>query len=366
MQLADFALERYFAEFEFSAKHLLSSSDCEPIALQELLDRADPGSLKLWEHLQLAYTESMGLPLLREVIASLYQGMNASEILVAGPQESIFLAMNVLLEPGEKVVVTYPGYQSLYEIAQSKACKVSFWKPDVNHHFSLADLEPLLDAGTRMLVINFPHNPTGAHLHQIEFNQIIEWCRERNIILFSDEMYRFLEYDSPQRLPSACEVYENSVTLCGMSKSFALPGLRLGWLLTKNKVWLQRIQSFKDYTTICNPGPSEVLALMALKMKDWILNRNLEIIRSNLGLMEQFAQRHSHILRWIPPQAGSVAFPELLINKDIAHFCRCFVEKKGVMLLPGTVYGYPGNFFRLGLGRRNFSEALAIFEEFIK
>ncbi|MEA1878231.1 MAG: aminotransferase class I/II-fold pyridoxal phosphate-dependent enzyme [Bacteroidota bacterium] len=366
MKIDTFKLERYFAEFEFSAKFLLSSSDCEPLGLNELLEMADDESHKQWINLKFAYTESQGLPVLREQIASMYEGIHPDQVIILGPQEGIFLTMNTLLESGDEVGSTFPGYQSLYEVAKSKGCKVSYWKPDQNHEFSIQDLELLVGSDTRMLVMNFPHNPTGAILTRIQFDQVVELCRKHDIILFSDEMYRYLEYDTEDRLPSAAEVNENSVTLCGMSKSFALPGLRLGWLIIHQPDWLQSVQNFKDYTTICPPAPSEILALIGIKNKDQIITRNLEIIRRNILLMEEFEVSHPDFIRWIPPKAGSIAFPELLLSKDIEHFCRCLIKKTGVMLLPSTVYDYPGSYFRLGLGRTGFSDGLAALDNFLK
>ncbi len=360
-----FALERYFAEFEFTAKYLLSSSDCEPLQMKEIIEWADEECHGLWNNLKLSYTESLGLPLLRSEIARQYSDISAEHIIVLGPQEGIFLAMNTVLAPGDEVVVTFPGYQSLYEIARSKNCSVKFWKPDQNHEFHLQDLKSLVSPKTRLLVINFPHNPTGALVSKSDFQEIIELCEFNEILLFSDEMYRNLEYNSKDRLPSAAECYANSISLCGMSKSYALPGLRLGWLVVNNKELLVRIQEMKDYTTICPPAPSEILAVIALRNKQKVLDRNLAIIKDNIGLMENFSKTFPEIIRWISPKAGSIAFPELLLEKDIEKFCRYLVEKTGVMLLPGSVYDYPGSFFRIGLGRENFELGLRELRAFL-
>lgn len=364
--MKNFKLERYFAEFEFSAKHLMCSSDCQALGLNELLEMADDESLELWNNLKLAYTESQGLPVLREQIASMYTGVDADQVLIAAPQECIFLAMNTILNTGDEVVVTFPGYQSLYEIANTKECNVSYWKPDQNHEFDVEKLEELVSPTTKLLVINFPHNPTGALLSREQFDRVIDLCKKYDIILFSDEMYRFMEYDINDRLPSASEVFDNSLTLCGMSKSFALPGLRLGWLIIKDTDRLLAIQSNKDYTTICPPAPPEILTLIGLRNKDRILKRNLGIIKENKALMEEFVELHHNEIRWIPPKAGSIAFPELLLGKEIEHFCRCVIKRTGVMLLPGSVYDYPGSFFRVGLGRTGFREGLKAFEAFLK
>ena len=365
MHINDFALERYFAEFEFTAKYLLSSSDCEPLSLQEMLAMADPEALKLWDNLRLAYTESQGLALIREEIAKMYSGVHPDQVLIITPEEGIYLSMQLLLNAGDQVVTTFPGYQSLYELANSKGCKLSRWEPDMNNRFSLDDLENLLSDETRMLVVNFPHNPTGAMLSQDEFQRMINLVKERDILLFSDEMYRFLEYEEDNRLPSASEKYKNSISLCGMSKSFALPGLRLGWLIVPDQDRLSALQSYKDYTTICPPAPSEILALMGLRNRDSIVSRNLGIIKKNIKLLEEFAESHTDFIRWIPPRAGSVAFPEIFVKQEVEYFCRCLTKKTGAMLLPSSVYGFKRNCVRFGLGRKGFEKGLGILDKFV-
>ena len=364
--ITPFKLEQYFSEYEFVAKHLMSSSDCEPLSLEDLLARSDQESMGLWTNLRLAYTETPGLPLLRQEIASLYSGIHPDQVLIAGPQEGIFLAMQTLLNQGDEVVCTFPGYQSLYEIARSKSCPVKFWCPDANHHFRIEDLEKLLTDKTRMLVINFPHNPTGAYPSLSEYQEIIRLCERHQIRIFSDEMYRGLEYDPARVVPSAVEVSHDAVVLSGMSKTYSLPGLRVGWLIIRNPEEYQGLINLKHYTTICPPAPSEILALMGLRNRQWIIGRNLKMIAYNKQLMEAFAAERPDVIRWIPPKAGSVAFPELLLEKDIEKFCRCLVDKTGVMLLPGSVYDYPGRFFRVGLGRQEFGDALEIFKQFLK
>jgi len=366
MSIKDFSLERYFAEYEFAAHYLLSSSDCEPLTMKELVEMADPEALSLWDNLKLAYTESLGLPVLRAEIAKMYSGIESEHVMVVNPEEGIFISMQTLLEPGDEVVTTFPGYQSLYELAVSKGCSVKRWEPDDDNEFSIVDLENLLTDKTKMLVINFPHNPTGAHLKQRNLEKLFSMVEERKTLLFSDEMYRFLEYKEEDRLTSACEKYKNSITLCGMSKSFSLPGLRLGWLIVHDPDVMYKLQAYKDYTTICQAGPSEILALIALRNWREIVGHNLNIIRENIRLMEEFAERNPNFIRWIPPKAGSIAFPEIFVRYEVEYFCRCLTKKTGAMLLPSCVYGYDKNRVRIGLGRVDFEEGLGILEEFIK
>jgi aspartate/methionine/tyrosine aminotransferase len=368
MAIAPFKLERYFASYEFSAPYLLSCSDCEALSLSELLALGDESSLNLWHNLKLGYTESQGHPVLREEIARLYSNIQPADVLVVTPEEGIYIAMSSLLKSGDHVVTTFPGYQSLYEVALSIGCEVTKWEPTFESGwvFDVKTLKGLIIDRTKLIVINFPHNPTGATVSESELREIVEFAQSRNIILFSDEMYRFLEYDSSTRIPSACELYDNAISLFGMSKSFALAGLRIGWLTTKNSKLLNQIAIYKDYTTICSSAPSEVLAIIGLRAKDKIIARNLSIISQNIDLLEKFFCQYPDLFEWHRPTAGPIAFPKLKINVDITKFCLDLVNRKGVMLLPSSVYDYSGNFFRVGFARRNMHEALDQLNEYVE
>ena len=367
MKIKPFALERYFSQYEFSAPYMLSSSDCEPLTLQEILAVADEKTRKMWDSLWLGYTESQGHPLLRQEIAKFHSKVKPEGVLVVVPEEGVFIAMNTILEKGDHVIVTFPGYQSLYEIAESLGCEVTKWMPDEEQgwSFNLDFLMKSVKTNTKLIVINFPHNPTGALPTKEIFEQILSFAGEKNIYVFSDEMYRFLEYDIDDRLSSAGDLYENAVSLFGVSKTFSLAGLRIGWLTTQNECLFKKMASFKDYTTICSSAPSEILALVALRAKDKIVARNLEIISRNLELLGRFFEDYKNMFSWTPPKAGTTAFPKLILDKGIESFCLDLVNKKGVMLLPSTVYGYKGNNFRIGFGRKNMPEALAKFREYL-
>lgn len=365
-ELPPFKLERYFAEYEFSAPYLLSASDCESLGLSELLDMAEPDAGRLWTELSLGYTESPGHPLLREAIAGLYETAGQDDVLVAAPEEAIFVFMQTLLSPGDEVVAVSPAYQSLYEVARSAGCTLTPWPLALTAQGWQADLErleSLLSARTRLLVLNFPHNPTGCLPTQAEFEAILALAGRWGTYVFCDEMYRMLEYDPGLRLPPACDRYERAVSLGGMSKSLALPGLRIGWLATRAPGLRVRWQQYKDYITICSSAPSEILALIGLQARERILARNLAIIQANLRLAAAFCQRHEQLFRWIAPQAGSVAFPQWLGPGGVEQFCQVMVEQQGVMVAAGTLFDAAGQHFRVGLGRRSFGEALARVEQ---
>lgn len=365
MKIDPFALERYFARYEFSTRYLLSSSDCDGWAQTDILALADDEARGLWQGLRLGYTEPQGLPQLRREIAKLYSGIEPEQIVVAVPQEGVFLAMNCILEKGDHVVCTYPGYQSLYQVAESIGCAVDRWEPDerAGWAFDVDALIAKLRPKTKLVIVNFPHNPTGSLPSAKDFRRLIDVLRERGIYLFSDEMYRFLELDAAARLPSACDAYEKAVSLFGMSKTFGMAGIRVGWLVTRDKDLYRRFLEFKDYTTISSSAPSEVLALIGLRAKDAIIAKHRERIARNLDVLDAFFRRHAGSFSWIRPRAGTVGFPGLLLSEGIDGFCERMIRKAEVMLLPSTVYGYPRPHFRIGFGRENLPEVLGRLEE---
>jgi aspartate/methionine/tyrosine aminotransferase len=360
LRIDTFRLERYFAEHEFTAQHLLSASDCESLALPELLALADDETRDLWDRLWLGYTESAGHPLLRAEIARLYRGLAPADTLVAAPEEAIFILMNALLEPGDEVVITWPAYQSLGEIARAIGCKLVRWELRVaggEWQLDPAGLAALLTPRTRLVVVNFPHNPTGFLPAPGEWDSTVRTVAERGVVLFSDEMYRWLEYDEAQTLPSACEVYEKAVTLGGVSKSLGLPGLRIGWLASRDRDLLRRAGEIKDYTTICSSAPSEVLAVVGLRAREWLVGRNLAIVQANLREAEKYFGHRRTKYEWLAPLAGPVAFPRWIGGPSAQQWADETIRDRGVMIAPGEVFDMPGH-FRVGLGRRGFRAAL--------
>ena len=366
MQLPPFKLERYFARYEFAVKHLLCASDCEAMTIAELLALEDGASEAFQDH-WLGYTESAGDPGLRREIARLYTTVEPDQILVhTGAEEAIFLFMQAALCPGDHVIVHWPCYQSLFEVARSLGCTVTFWRAREENGWAL-DLEELKEAirpATRAVILNTPHNPTGYLMPAADQAVLVEIAREAGLLLFSDEVYRESEYDPADRLPAACDLDERAVSLGVLSKTYGLPGLRIGWVATRNAAVYRRMAALKDYTTICNSAPSEFLAAVALRRRQSLAARSRDTIAANLILLDDFFARHADRFAWVRPKAGPIAFPRLK-QDDAADFCHRLVTEAGVLLLPGAMYDHPKNHFRIGFGRRHLPEALAALERFV-
>jgi len=367
MRLQDFALERFFARWEFSAELLLCASDVEGWSMRELLELADEDSLRRWSELRLGYTESPGDPALRAEIAGLYEHLTADDILVfAGAEEAVLALHNVLLGPGDHAIVVRPAYQSLAEVARAAGAEVARlelraqdgWRLDVS------EVRAAIRPNTRLILVNEPHNPTGSLSDRATFDRLVELAAESGARLIVDEVYRFLEFDPADRLPAGADALATGVSIGVMSKSFAMAGLRIGWVATRDRALLERLAAFKDYTTICSSAPSEVLALIALRARDRVLARNRAIIDANLPLLDAFFARTGGTFEWVRPRGGSIGFPRLAAEMPIDRFAEDLVRETGVLILPGTVFEDTGNRFRIGFGRTNLPTALERLETY--
>lgn len=367
MKIAPFALGRYFAKHEFTARYLLSSSDCEALHMSDLLAMADSETKRMWEGLRLGYTESLGHPVLREAISDVYDGIEPEEVLVVVPEEGIFLLMHALLEPGDHVVCTFPAYQSLYEVSRSIGCEVSTWVPDEERgwRFDVGELEQMFRSDTKLVVANFPHNPTGYIPSKEDFGSLVDLVRRRGSYLLTDEMFRFLEVEEGATLPSGCEVYDRALSLFGLSKTFGLPGLRMGWVVSRNKEVLERMAVLKDYTTICHSAPSEVLAIMALRNKKTIIGQQLNRVHRNIAVLESFFSDYGDCLRWNRPVGSSICFPRLLVKQSASVFCEELARETGIMLVPSSLFHFGDNHVRIGFGREDMPEVIRRFASYI-
>ena len=357
----EFALERFFAKHEFAVRHVLGASDVEGMHMSDILALADDETRRLWDGLKLNYTESTGHPLLRAEIAMMYEGLGPEDILTfAGAEEAIFILMSAAVGAGDHVVAVWPAYQSLHEVARAVGAEVTpvllatgDWSLDVDQ------LIGALRPNTRMVIINFPHNPTGAHIPRQALERIVVACRERGILLFSDEVYRLLEHETGALLPTAASLYERAICLGVMSKTFALPGVRIGWLATRDRALLRRCMTLKDYTTICSSAPSEILSLIALRAKDRVVARSRAIVQRNLPVLRSFMERHAEHLSWAPPRAGSTCFPRFRNDVDAERAAELFIARAGVAVVPGAHFQFDRAHFRVGYGRDDTAEALA-------
>lgn len=364
--LPHFRLETHFAKWEFKAKYHMTASDAESMALPDLLALAEPGDREAFENLWLGYTETWGAPDLRAAVASTYQRQSVENVLCfAGASEGIFAANAVLLDSDSHAVVVTPNYQS-HETLPLAICEATGVPLDPEDGWSL-DIDRVAAAirpNTKLVTINFPHNPTGAILPEDRYMALIELCRKHGIYILHDEIFNGLGPSGARHLPFVADVYERGLSLNVTSKAYGLPGLRIGWIASQDKDVLDRMEKMKHYLSICSSGPSERLSVIALKARDTLLARNNQIIDENLPKWDAFFVRHENLFEWRRPDGSCMAFPRYTGPEGVEEFARAMVEEAGVLLLPSTIYqselgDVPQDRFRLGFGRKNLDEGLA-------
>jgi aspartate/methionine/tyrosine aminotransferase len=366
MQLRPFSLERYFSQHEFSCKYLLGSSDSESMTLGELLALAPAAGAEL-EKLWLGYTDYCGHPDLRRAISSLYTASAPDRVLVfTGAEEPIFAFMNVVLERGDHFIAQWPGYQSHYEIARSIGADLTLWKADPDRGWRLDpdELARLIRPDTKAILVSSPHNPTGFHFDPQTWRAVVDLARRHGIWLFSDEIYRGLEQDPSDRLPAACDLYERAVSLNGLSKSYGLAGLRVGWVVTHDRALFAKLGAFKDYLTISNAAPSELLATVAVQHTETLWARSRTRLLQNAALLDAFVLRHADRFSWTRPRAGTTVLVRYL-GGSATEFCDQLLADLGIMLVPSPHFECGDQHLRFGYGRANLGEVLAIIDDYL-
>jgi aspartate/methionine/tyrosine aminotransferase len=370
--MRNFALEVFFSKWEFAARHHLTASDAQSMRVSDLLAMATPDDRARFDSLHLGYTETFGAAPLRSAIAATYDAIRPDQLLCfAGAEEGIYVAMRVLLGADDHAIVITPNYQAAETIPLG-ICAVSGVALDETADWAL-DLDRVkaaLRPNTKLISINFPNNPTGAIPSRAIFDGLVALCRDRGIWLFSDEVYRLIERDPACRLPQVADVYERGISLNVMSKSYGLPGLRIGWLACQDSAFLAGCERYKHYLSICNSAPSELLAEIALKAREPILARNRGIVAANLDRLDDFFPRYPGLFDWRRPDGSCVAFVRYRGADGVEAFTERLVSEAGVLLLPSSIYRselgqVPADRFRIGFGRSAMAAGLDAFADWL-
>ncbi len=369
--MRDFALETYFSKWEFQAKHHMTASDAQTVNIDELLELAGK-SADDFLGLPLCYTETWGAPSLRDAIAKTYESLNARNIICfAGAEEGVYVAMRVLLDKPDHAIVVVPNYQAA-ETIPLDICEVSGvpLDPENQWRLDLDEVKRAIKPNTKLISICFPNNPTGAIIEHADYRALIEICRENDLYLFSDEVYRLLELDDSKRIDAAADVYEKAFSLNVMSKAYGLPGLRIGWIASQSTEMLAKFEKYKHYLSICNSAPSEYLAEVALSVGEQLIEKNRRLMQANAAKLDSFFTEYSELFEWQRPDGGCIAFPRFTGRGGVESFCKNLVETAGVLLLPASIYhselmATPADRFRIGFGRNNMDEGLAAFKLYL-
>ena len=375
--LPEFRLEKWFSTYEFVAPHSLTASDAQTMTVAELLALAGRGIDDL-NDIGMGYVSPWGTPELREAVAATYDVITSDDVLAfTGAQEALFWLLAELLHDGGHAVVTVPNYQSVETMPLAGPADVTglpLWRgsgAELTWTLDLERLESLLRPDTRCVVVNFPNNPTGFIPDRETFAALADLCHQRGIVLVSDEVYRGIEVDPANTLPQAADLTPTAVSVNVMSKSYGLPGLRVGWLATRDRGLLARLENRKHYTTICNPGLTEHLAVVALGVGDRIHARNRAIVTDNIARVRAFFADYPELFEFEAPMGGCVSFPRFLGAEGPEVFVRRAIDEAGVLTLPASLYrsalaDVPADRFRIGFGRTSLPETLGALRDHLE
>ncbi len=349
MEFEEFTLERIQSLYENTVDHNLSDSGVHPYNLKELLT---PEQMEEVLNLELGYGWTNGTPELRTSIANLYKNRGEDNVTVTnGSAEANIVMVMAMLDPGDELIVVVPNYLQIWGFAKALGVTVKelplreelSWLPD------LAELEGLVSSRTKMITICHPNNPTGSLLPEDSMQSLVDFARKHGLWLHADEVYKGSELDGNER-PSFADLYEKSIVTSGLSKSMALPGLRIGWLVGP-EAQIYRAWQGKDYTSITAGAISEYVTNIVVQpaKRAQILERSRRILNENVSLLADWLGNNANLFSCVLPKAGGMAFVRYNMDTNSTDLVHKLREERSIMLLPGDVYGMDG-FIRLGVG----------------
>lgn len=366
MKIEPFELERWMTRWELDVDFDIAESGILPLSLDEVLDLLPPDvafeTTRYIHEILLGYSEARGSARLRSALASTYARAQAEDVLVTtGAIEANFLLFHTLVAPGDHVVAVTPAYQQLNSVPRAIGAEVSLWdvRTPKGFQYDLDLLESLLRPNTRLIVINSPHNPTGAMLDQPDLQRIVELTDRSGAWILSDEAYRWLEHPGGCTLPPPLhDLSDRAISVGTMSKSFGLPGIRVGWFAANQDI-ASKAWGLRDYVSLSPAKVSDAIAAAVIEHRDRFLPRNAAIISENLAFAREWFACHADLATWNEPHAGLLAMMRYTADIGSGEIADNLARDARVMLAPGSSFGLEG-YLRIGIGQRPdvFAEGL--------
>ncbi len=347
---------------KFNNQDLVSmhNTNPEPFFQSELEQTIGRSFYSILQNVNLGFAPDAGTVALRQTLVDYhYETIAVDDVVThAGAQEALFCAFNALLKAGDKVLAVAPIFEPLVQIPINIGCDVSYVHLQESNHWSLNldEVEKNFKLGCRLFVINFPHNPTGATLTTDDLLKIIALCKQYDVWLLSDEVFRGLEHSLDYRLPAVVDIYNKGISVGVISKAFAIPGIRVGWLVCKNKQFLEKVLDTKGYISICNSQIDELLASIILQKHEQLTERNLAIILPNKLLLKNMNSILGHEVEILVPNAGCCVFAQIKTNICVENLLKNIVEHKHYLLYPSSLFKTEVKALRIGFGHHQFND----------
>lgn len=326
-------------------KYNLAESSVPDVVMDELDD------LNL-TNLVLCYGDHLGNPSLRQRIANEEEELTQTQVLVtAGAAAALFIISTSILKPKDHLVVLHPNYVTNIETPRAIGCHVDYFRLtfEEQFHLDLDKLEQLIQPNTRLVSLTYPHNPTGTIISESKLKKIINLVEANGCYLLFDETYREMTFGTP--LPIVASLSPNAISVSSFSKSYGLPGIRIGWLITQDKTLMETFLAAKEQIFICNSVVDEEIADHFLAKKDQFFPKIQAHIRTNIETMKAWIEKNDY-LEWVEPCGGCVCFPRIKpsINVDLDNFYKFLNESYKTFVGPGHWFEMDRRFMRIGYG----------------
>ncbi|HEX5234057.1 MAG TPA: aminotransferase class I/II-fold pyridoxal phosphate-dependent enzyme [Silvibacterium sp.] len=365
MQLKPFLLDAWLDQYEHDIEFNLAASTGPDWTVNDILALADEETRHLFQNHKLVYSRPAGGDSLRQAIAEMQRVPIESVQIVTGAAEALLALMWQAAEPGANVIIPLPGFTTFSALPESLGLETRFYRVRRENGFRINpdEIKRLADSKTRLILVNSPHNPTGATISDDEMDALHAFSAERGIQLASDEVYHPIYHGSPTK--SAARL-PHATVIADLSKAFSIPGVRTGWMIEPDAKRRQQYWTARAYFSVSNTTTGEILSEIAIRKRDVVLGKTQAIATRNLALLERFMAEHRDVLGWISPKGGMTAFPWLISGDDARPFCKAAAES-GILLAPGDCFDTPSH-FRLGFAAAgdDFSRALDRFGVFVK
>jgi aspartate/methionine/tyrosine aminotransferase len=365
MQLKPFLLDIWLDQYEHDIEFNLAASTGPAWTVNDLLSLADDQTRHRFLNHKLVYGRPAGADSLRAAIAEMQHVPVEAVQIVTGASEALVALMWLAAEPGANVILPLPGFPTFSALPESLGLETRFYRVPRQNGFRIDpdEIKRLADANTKLILVNSPHNPTGATIGDEEMEALHDFTAKRGIQLVSDEVYHPIYHGrqtkSAARLPHATVISD-------LSKAFSIAGVRTGWIIEHDAQRRQQYWNARAYFSISNTTTGEILSEIAIRKREVVLGKTQEAATRNLKLLERFIAEHGDVLGWIPPQGGMTAFPWLVSGENERRFCQA-AAARGILLAPGDCFDMPSH-FRLGFAAsgEKFSTALERFGAFVK
>ena len=336
--------EEWFDQYQYEIDFDIGESAVKTLKLEDI-----PIDLK---DVSLRYGFHRGKPELRALIAEQYPGLSPENIIVtSGASEANFDILSALVNPGEHVIIEHPNYPSLYEVPRSLGCRVDLFRLNFDRAFKpdWERLERMFDSDTRLVSLTHPNNPTGSMITEEDLHRAVRIAEAKGVYLLFDETYRSMAFDHP--LPAAASLSSKVISISSMSKCYGIPGIRIGWLASRDPEVIERVLSTREQVSIANNALGEEIAIQVLRNKADYLESARRRITANRAVVDAW-MREQRDFEWIPPEAGVVGFPRLKpeVKVEPEELYRLLAEKYRTFVVPGRCFEMDERHFRVGFG----------------